>query len=462
MIAAVAALVGLSVSSMTPAAGASASAEATRPADSTVTLSMWVEPGKPVPLELVRAKAERFYDGRGATGQGIDVAVIDSGVTPVAGLDMPGKVVYGPDLSNEGGQPNLANLDTYGHGTHLAGIIAGDDGDEVIGVARDSRIVSLKVAGATGETDVAQVVAAVDWVVEHKDTDGMNIRVLNLSLGLPGVPSNQGDPLSAAVERAWDAGIVVVAAAGNRGNAAGGLDSPAVSPYVLAVGAIERFRSFGVGDRVPSWTSGGDGVRNPDVLAPGRSIQSFRVAGSTLDQMHPTARVGDRYFTGSGTSQAAAVVSGYAAALLSMKPSLTPDQVKFLFTEYARDMVPGTTIDGSGKLNARLAARFVNSAWRAPVQEYPHAWDGAGPDGTTVEPTGASWSGGAWHGASWSGGAWHGASWSSASWSGASWSGASWSGASWSGASWASASWSSASWSGASWAGVSWSGEVWE
>ena len=251
---------------------------------------MAVKPGSPVPMRIVTEKSNGELKGKGYAGKGIDVALIDTGVTPVQGLDQPGKIVYGPDLSNEGSQPNLANLDTYGHGTHLAGIINGDDGDEVVGIAPDSRIVSVKVAGATGETDIAQVIAGIDWVVEHKNDNGLNIRVLNLSLGMPGVKTNVGDPLSAAVERAWHAGIVVVAATGNRGNDAGGIDSPAVSPYVIAVGAHESYDSSGAQDWIAPWSSGGNEYRQPDVVAPGRSIVSFRVPGSMLDQLHPTAR----------------------------------------------------------------------------------------------------------------------------------------------------------------------------
>ena len=105
--------------------------------------------------------------------------------------------------------------------------ITGDDGDEVGGIAPRSRLVSVKVAGATGETDIAQVIAGIDWVVQHKNDNGLVLRVLNLSLGVDGVKTNIGDPLSAAVERAWAAGIVIVAAVGNRGNEVGGVDSPA-------------------------------------------------------------------------------------------------------------------------------------------------------------------------------------------------------------------------------------------
>ncbi len=111
-----------------------------------ISFSMAVRPGDPVIMKMVTEKSSGEYAGKGATGQGIDVALIDSGVTPVVGLNQPGKIVYGPDLSNEGGQPNLRNLDTYGHGTHLAGIINGDDGNMVGGIAPDSRIVSVKVA----------------------------------------------------------------------------------------------------------------------------------------------------------------------------------------------------------------------------------------------------------------------------------------------------------------------------
>jgi serine protease AprX len=446
----------------TTSTGASSIADGSveAPAPDTVSLSMSVKPGQPVPLELVKERSYAQLGARGYLGQGIDVALIDSGVTPVVGLDQPGKILYGPDLSNEGGLKNLANLDTFGHGTHMAGIIAGDDGDQVTGLAPESRIVSVKVAGATGETNVAQVIAAIDWVIEHKNDNGLNIRVLNLSLGLDGVKTSQGDPLSAAAERAWNAGIVVVAAVGNRGNDHGGIDSPALSPYVLAVGGMESYESQGTQDSIASWSSGGNDIRTPDVVAAGRSILSFRVPGSMLDQTYPTAIVGERYFVGSGTSQSAAVVSGFAAAMLSGNPALTSDQIKFLFMRSANDLVPGRILDGNGRINPTLAGRYLFALRRQHVQNFPLAIPQLGTDAISV-PSGASWSGGTWNGASWSGGTWNGASWSGASWSGASWSGGVWHGASWSGASWSGASWSGASWSGASWSGASWSGASW-
>ncbi len=432
--------------------------------DTTVTFSMTVQPGEPVPMQVVRDQTASQFGDR--PGQGIDIAMIDTGVTPVRGLDQPGKVLHGPDLSNEGGLANLRNLDTYGHGTHLAGIMVGDDGDQVLGLAPSSRLVSLKVAGATGETNVAQVVAAIDWVIEHRQDPGVNIRVLNLSLGVPSVGTHVGDRLAAAVERAWKAGIVVVAAAGNRGNASGRIDSPAISPYVVAVGGMESFDSWGSGDSMATWSSSGDGVRDPNVIAAGRSIQSFRVPGSMLDQLHPTARVGSRYFRGTGTSQSAAVVSGLAAALLSSQPSLTADQVKYLLTSEAADIAPGTILDGSGRIDPKMSGKKSGTAWKAPMQVFTSAASGLDPNGLPVlMPTTNTWTGGTWNGASWAGGTWSGASWAGASWAGASWAGASWAevvaGASWAGASWAGASWAGASWAGASWAGASWAGASW-
>ena len=155
----------------------------------------------------------------GYTGKGVDVAVIDTGVAPVAGLSSPGKVINGPDLSLESQSPNLQYLDTDGHGTFMAGLIAGNDGQPggYRGVAPDARIVSLKVGVADGGADVSQVIAAIDWVVQHRNDNGMNIRVLNLSYGTNSSQPYALDPLAYAVEQAWKAGIVVVAAAGNSG-----------------------------------------------------------------------------------------------------------------------------------------------------------------------------------------------------------------------------------------------------
>src|SRR6266487_663812 len=191
----------------------------------------------------------------GYTGRGVDVALIDSGVSQAQGLSAPGKVINGPDLSLESQAPNLTYLDTYGHGTFMAGLIAGHD-DALVqpyasapasayrGMAPDARIVSLKVATADGGTDVTQVIAAIDWVVQHAHDPGLNIRVINLSYGTNSTQVYTLDPLAYAVEQAWKHGIVVVAAGGNSGfqrqmNNAPALSDPAFDPFLLAVGASD-------------------------------------------------------------------------------------------------------------------------------------------------------------------------------------------------------------------------------
>ena len=162
-------------------------------------------------------------------------------------------------------------------------------------------------------TDVSQVLAAIDWVVQHRQDHGLNIRVLNLAFGTDGAQDYRLDPLAFAVEVAWRKGIAVVVAAGNGGAAAGRLNNPAYDPFVIAVGAVDgNGTSTMADDVVPSWSSSGDGVRNPDLVAPGKSLVSLRVPGSHIDRTFgATARVGKtRFFRGTGTSQAAAFVSG--------------------------------------------------------------------------------------------------------------------------------------------------------
>ena len=441
------------------------------------------------------------YWNAGYTGQGVGVALIDSGVAPVDGLTTPGKVVNGPDLSFESQNPSLEYLDTFGHGTHMAGIIAGRDSEATsvsssdtthfMGMAPDAQIVSIKVADALGQTDVSQVLAAIDWVVQHQKDNGMNIRVLNLSYGTDSNQSYVLDPLAYAAEQAWLHGIVVVVAAGNQGNDSNGLADPAIDPYVIAVGAANTRNTTMVRYHSPAgFTSEGDGTRNPDLSAPGVHIVSLRDPGSFVDDAFgATATVSNRFFLGSGTSQAAAVVSGAAALLLSQRPGLTPDQVKALLVGHTHSMYGYSDLKGSGELNLAgvLAAPTPNATqnWQASTgtgsleaaRGSQHVVDANGNAltgeqdifGTNVDTTalaaaeanGSAWDGGDFNGSSWSGSSWSGSSWSGSSWSGSSWSGSSWSGSSWSGSSWSGAEWLGSSWSGGSWSGSSWSGSSW-
>ena len=324
----------------------------------------------------------------GYTGKGIDVAVIDSGVSPVAGLDGPGKVLYGPDFSLESQSPNLTELDTYGHGTFMAGLIAGHDAtlsapyanapsSAYRGIAPDARIVSLKVATADGGTDVSQVIAAIDWAVQHAHDPGLNIRVINLSYGTNSTQAYGVDPLAYAAEQAWKHGIVVVAAAGNAGYQKGGsapcLADPAYDPYVIAVGGTDSMATPQINDdQVASYSSSGAGdCKNPDFVAPGSHLQGLRVPNSYVDVTHPEGRIDGRYFRGSGTSEATAITSGAVALALQKYPALTPDQVKSYFAANAYGLSK-TIAFQQGKGEIRLG-QMLNNSPDASTQKFRSA-----------------------------------------------------------------------------------------
>ena len=341
-------------------------------------------PGSLYQARLALKADDTWHDG--FTGKGVDVALIDSGVVPVDGLTAPGKVINGPDLSLESGSEPHRYLDTFGHGTHMAGIIAGRDNaiteagkrsktdhDSFQGIAPDARILNVKVAASDGATDVSQVIAAIDWVVQHRNDAGMNIRVLNLSFGTDGTQSYVADPLTYAAEVAWHKGIVVVVAAGNSQFGDNRLNNPAYDPYVIAVGAADtKGTPLDVtDDSVPDWSARGTPTRGPDVVAPGKSVASLRAPGSHLDETHPEGRVNARLFKGSGTSQAAAMVSGAAAVLLQHRPNLTPDQVKALLTSTATKL-PNADAQGQGAglVNVRAAQKAFTPV---AVQTWPRA-----------------------------------------------------------------------------------------
>ncbi len=436
---------------------------------------------------------------RKLTGQGVGVALIDTGVAPVEGLVTSGKVVNGPDLSFESQSDNTRHLDGYGHGTHMAGIIAGrdgaaargneKDGKSFVGMAPDATIINVKVGAADGGTDVSQVVAAVDWVVAHRADH--NIRVLNLSYGTDSTQASTRDPLAHAVENAWRAGIVVVVAAGNDGESgATRLTMPAVDPYVLAVGSSDHHGSDSPRDTtVGAWTNDGTSERRPDLIAPGKSVVGLGVPGSLAWTQHPEGKVyGDssgRLFRGTGTSQSAAVVSGAAALILQRNPELTPDQVKGLLRASAkRLMVDRDPTQGAGLLDVKGAVELLENQRPGAYRQTWATSTGLGSleasrgGSYVVDPdTGAlltgeqdifgeTWDATTWAGAStqrraWSGGTWRGSEWAGAAWSGTSWAGTTWASTSWTRRSWSGVDWSRRSWSTMAFLRRSWSGDDW-
>ncbi len=379
-------------------------------------------------------------------GDGVDVAVVDSGVNPSKALKGD-RIEHAINLSMED-----TKTDGFGHGTAMASIIAGDT-KKYEGVGRGSRIIDVKVADKNGLTDVSQVLAGIDWVVSNRNTDGRNIRVMSLSFGTDGTNEYASSPLAYAVEAAWRHGIIVVVSAGNHGDSLGRLTSPAIDPYVIAVGAADltNVSSFKDLDAtvVPNWSAHGDGVRNPDIVAPGRSVLAAVSPGSRVYEENPNSIEGE-YVLGSGTSHAAAFTAGVVAAMVEANPAVTPDEVKALLRQTAHDLthVPATQ-DGAGVLNlvalfpkGKLAKVIGDATQNFPVSTGDGPLDGdrgrfllEDADGnllTGENTVVGSFDRDAWKGSTWSGSTWSGSTWSGSTWSGSTWSGSTWSGSTWS------------------------------
>jgi serine protease AprX len=378
-------------------------------------------------LDLIRAASGA--DGSELTGAGVDVALIDSGVLGVAALDGPGKLVRGPDFSEDAYDPDLRGLDAFGHGSHMAGVIAGNDPETGYqGIAPGARLVSVKVAGADGVTSLVRVLMALDWVRRNRNSNGLHIRVLNLSFGVDQRRSYVREPLAYAAEQLWNRGVAVVAAAGNRADGTGSLDLPAADPFLIAVGATDTGYTGDAADDSVADFSSRDAVRPPDVVAPGTGVISLRVPGSTLDEEFSAARIGEGFFRGNGTSQAAAVVSGLVARLLEARPALTPDQVKALLKAGAVDLPDDVSADGAGRVDLARTLALPTPAHAAQpfepaVLDLHNLWadllDEAMGRSPAVGTGENGWTGRSWSGRSWSGRSWSGRSWSSNDWSAA-------------------------------------------
>jgi serine protease AprX len=359
---------------------------------------------------LDEVRATIGADRLGAAGAGVDVALIDSGVTPVGELAKPGRVVNGPDFSYDRRDPDLRNLDAFGHGTHLAGIVAG--------VAPQARIVNVKAANAEGVTSLTQLLLAIDHTVRYRRANGLDVRVMVLAVGADNDDGYLRAPLAWAVERAWNAGIVVVAAAGNDGDSGKGLELPAADPFVLAVGGAEtQGTADPADDVVAEWSSRGDGTRNPDVIGPGSSIVSYRVPGSFIDQSSQ-GRIGETLQRGSGTSQAAAVTAGAAALLLEGHRGWSPDQVKAAVRDSARPLAGDPRAVGEGALDV-AAADAARPANRAQPFRPASLFDRGAPREHRFSVAvrrlrdflGRRWTGRRWTGVKWNGVKWSGVKW---------------------------------------------------
>src|SRR5438876_3202792 len=427
-------------------------------------------------------KAHRVWE-LGIAGRGVTVAILDSGVAADADLIEPeNRILTSVNFADQ----RLAS-DPGGHGTHIAGIVAGNgsrSGGEFVGIAPQANVVDVRVLGSTGSGRISSVIRGIEWVLAHRAV--YNIRVINLSFGAPAHLSYRLDPMSAAVEIAWRRGLVVVAASGTGGPRRDTVVTPGIDPYVITVGATDDRGTLGRGDDLLAWFSAwgsADSNAKPDLVAPGRRIVSIRVPGSALDTLFPdrivVAQNGATYFRLTGTSMATAVVSGAAALLLQRRPTLTPDQVKALlvgttqqYGGWSGQVLPDPIADGSGLLNAYAAVNAapsgrlqggllfgalrpmvnlccVNDALR-PADGFARALYPVlyGSPLDWKDPTlgGILWQLLTWNTLAWNSVAWDNFNWNSVAWDSIAWDSVAWDSIAWDSIAWDSIAWDSIAW----------------
>jgi serine protease AprX len=367
------------------------------------------------------------------------IAVVDSGIQNR--IDFLGRLVR--QVSINSGVVTDTRGDAYGHGTFVAGIAA-DSLPGYTGTTPNAPLLSIDVLNDQGMALTSDVIAACDWIVQHKDQ--YNIRVANFSLHSTAPASVFWDPLDRAVEKLWFDGVTVVTASGNFGTGAqpsGVPYAPGNDPFVVTVGASDIAGTAATSDDTAApWSAWGytnDGFAKPELAAPGRYLIGPSPTNSTLTLTRPEAVVSPGYLQLSGTSFAAPVVSGAAAAILAAHPRWTPDQVKGALMLSARPE-PNATPNSLG-----VGLVDVTAATQVTSPPNPNlALDqfvGPDPNGGSLPVFNTS----AWQAAALANPAWNAAAWGSAAWGSAAWGSAAWGSAAWGSAAWGSAAWGSSS-----------------
>lgn len=350
-------------------------------------------------------------------GQGVTVAVIDSGINNHVDLKVAGsnnsRILYSKDFTS------VRNTnDSNGHGTFVAGII-GSNGSSLdglrVGIAPKVNLLNLKISGDLGVAYMSDVLESLQWVYQNKSA--YNIRVVNLSLNSTVPESYHVSPLSAATEILWFNGIVVVVAAGNNGTGSSAVPllPPANDPFVVTVGAVDSMNTLDMSDdTVASFSAYGiteDGYSKPDLVAPGRNIVSLLASTTARSYTnHPANRVDNYVFRMSGTSASAPMVSGAVALLLQDEPTLTPDQVKYRLKATANKSWSGYSSNkaGAGYLDIYAAVKG-NSTQSAntgiPVSYMLY---------TGADPV-------AWNSVNWNSVNWNSVNWNSVNWNSVNW-----------------------------------------
>jgi serine protease AprX len=440
---------------------------------------------------------------KGNEGSGVRVAVVDTGVADVP--DLAGKIADRVDLTGTGGG------DGFGHGTFMAGLIAASgsaSGGAYRGVAPGAQIVDVKVADASGHTDLVTMLRGLQWVSDHSS----EVDVVSLSLSSGSPLPYQIDPLNQALRGLWQRGIMVVVPTGNDGPGAGTVTAPGNDPTLLSVGGLdEGGTATHSDDVVGTWSGRGptwQGVSKPDLVAPGGHVVSLRSPGSMVDKTYPQARVGTDYVRGSGTSMATAVTSGIVAATLADNPKFRPDDIKDLFvgTTYAAPGLGRAEGGGSGGLDAATilakAGRWKtsqaskqNSADAAAVGRDAANWaafekamvdgnqdaaaaqwkklskasqDWAARAWASLDPAARSWADADWAARAWAGAdtewaarAWAARAWAARAWADADWAARAWADSDWAARAWAARAWADSDWAARAWASNSWTAQSW-
>ena len=440
--------------------------------------------------------------GLAATGQegaGVIIALVDTGVD--AHPDLAGRIVGHVDVT---GTATADQLDGYGHGTFLAGLLAGDgasSGGAYSGVAPGASVLDVRVADASGATSLVQVLQGLQAVIDTPKKD--RPQVVSLALGAEADLPPALDPLTLALDALWRRGIVVVVPSGNDG-AEGVVSSPGSDPRLITTGALDDAGTPARGDdTVAPFSSRGTvwGAERPDLVAPGAHTVGLRAAGSVIDTENPGSRVADSYFRGSGTSMSTAVVAGAVAGILAVQPKLTPDDVKSLLVGTAY-RGPALT-DGSGAGGLDLAAALAaapsvkpgkvakdeipgaDKAWWALSKALADddaaaaaaAWDSLDPQARTwaartwagLSPETRAWVARTWAGASdqewaartWAARTWAGRTWADSAWTARTWADVGWSARTWAEGDWDARTWAARTWAGRTWAGRTWAGRTW-
>jgi serine protease AprX len=388
------------------------------------------------------ANLATFYPGRasvsnpwnaGATGRGVGIAVIDSGVTP--STDFGTRLVQ----VRLGGQDGSLD-DTVGHGTLVAGVAAGQSSDgRFIGIAPGANIYAINISRPAGVYS-SDVITALKWVFDN--AHAYNIRVVNLSLTETVESSYTDSVLDLAVERLWASGVFVVTAAGNRG--LGQVDyAPANDPLVMTVGAFDTMGTSGPGDdTILPWSSNGktmDSYYKPDIVAPGRHIAGPLAPSSVFDQQAPTGnRVAEGYAEINGTSFAAPQVAGAAAIVFQWHPDYSPDNVKWVLIAKWGAKPRDSKV---GALSLSSSYNLAGTPGRANTK-VPALVCGPGMTCLTGSTVASLWDSTSWNASSWNASSWNASSWNASSWN----STADWDASSWNASSWNASSWNTTSW----------------